>query len=66
MPVGSERFSTVTLPTTTLSSSIAPGGSRTVQIILTVDAGTKTFTVRRVAASPEPGKSYELDRKSVV
>ncbi|PZA10205.1 anti-sigma factor [Rhodopseudomonas palustris] len=28
--------------------------------ILTVDAGTKTFTVRRVAATPEPGKSYEL------
>lgn len=28
--------------------------------ILTVDAGSKTFTVRRVAATPEPGKSYEL------
>lgn len=28
--------------------------------ILTVDAGNKTFTVRRVAASQEPGKSYEL------
>jgi len=28
--------------------------------ILTVDAGKQTFTVRRVAAAPEPGKSYEL------
>jgi anti-sigma-K factor RskA len=28
--------------------------------ILTVDAGSKTFTVRRVAASQEPGKDYEL------
>jgi anti-sigma-K factor RskA len=28
--------------------------------ILTVDAGTKNFTVRRVGATPEPGKSYEL------
>ncbi|NVN88828.1 MAG: anti-sigma factor [Rhodopseudomonas sp.] len=28
--------------------------------ILTVDAGTKNFTVRRVAATPEPGRSYEL------
>ncbi|ABD08601.1 conserved hypothetical protein [Rhodopseudomonas palustris HaA2] len=28
--------------------------------ILTVDAGSKSFTVRRVAATPEPGKSYEL------
>jgi anti-sigma-K factor RskA len=28
--------------------------------ILTIDAGSKTFTVRRVSASPEPGKSYEL------
>ncbi|CCE11545.1 conserved hypothetical protein [Bradyrhizobium sp. STM 3843] len=28
--------------------------------ILTVDAGSKNFTVRRVGAEPEPGKSYEL------
>ncbi len=28
--------------------------------ILTVDATTKSFTVRRVGAAPEPGKSYEL------
>jgi anti-sigma-K factor RskA len=28
--------------------------------ILTVDGATKNFTVRRVAAPPEPGRSYEL------
>jgi anti-sigma-K factor RskA len=28
--------------------------------ILTVDGATRNFTVRRVAAVPEPGKSYEL------
>jgi len=28
--------------------------------ILTVDAASKSFTVRRVAAAPEQGKSYEL------
>ena len=28
--------------------------------ILTVDAGSKTYTVRRVGAAPEPGKSFEL------
>jgi anti-sigma-K factor RskA len=28
--------------------------------ILTVDAGTKNFTVRKVGASQQPGKSYEL------
>jgi anti-sigma-K factor RskA len=28
--------------------------------ILTVDGATKNFTVRRVAAQPEPGHSYEL------
>jgi len=28
--------------------------------ILTVDAATRSFTVRRVGAQPEPGKSYEL------
>jgi anti-sigma-K factor RskA len=28
--------------------------------ILTVDAGTKNFTVRKVGATAEPGKSYEL------
>jgi anti-sigma-K factor RskA len=28
--------------------------------ILTVDAATKNFTVRKVGAQPEPGKSYEL------
>lgn len=28
--------------------------------ILTVDAGSKNFTVRRVGATPEAGKSYEL------
>ena len=28
--------------------------------ILTVDGTTKNFTVRRVGATPEPGKSYEL------
>ena len=28
--------------------------------ILTVDAATKSFTVRKVAASAEPGKSFEL------
>ncbi|NPU69498.1 hypothetical protein HL667_31150 [Bradyrhizobium sp. 83012] len=28
--------------------------------ILTVDAGSKSYTVRRVGAAPEPGKSFEL------
>ncbi|NPU23637.1 anti-sigma factor [Bradyrhizobium denitrificans] len=28
--------------------------------ILSVDAGSKTYTVRRVGAAPEPGKSFEL------
>jgi anti-sigma-K factor RskA len=28
--------------------------------ILTVDAATKNFTVRKVGATPEPGKSFEL------
>jgi anti-sigma-K factor RskA len=28
--------------------------------ILTVDAGTKNFTIRKVGAQPEPGKSFEL------
>jgi anti-sigma-K factor RskA len=28
--------------------------------ILTVDSGTRNFTVRKVGATPEPGKSYEL------
>ena len=28
--------------------------------ILTVDTATKNFTVRKVGAAPEPGKSYEL------
>lgn len=28
--------------------------------ILTVDTATKNFTVRKVGATPEPGKSYEL------
>jgi anti-sigma-K factor RskA len=28
--------------------------------ILTVDGATRNFTVRRVSATPEPGKSYEL------
>jgi anti-sigma-K factor RskA len=28
--------------------------------ILTVDGATKSFTVRRVGATPEPGKSFEL------
>jgi anti-sigma-K factor RskA len=28
--------------------------------ILTVDGTTKNFTVRRVGATPEPGKSFEL------
>jgi len=28
--------------------------------ILTVDVGNRTLTVRRLAAEPEPGKSYEL------
>lgn len=28
--------------------------------ILTMDAATKSFTVRRVGAAPQPGKSYEL------
>ena len=28
--------------------------------ILTVDTSTKNFTVRKVGAAPEPGKSYEL------
>jgi len=28
--------------------------------ILTVDAATKNFTVRKVGAQPEPGKSFEL------
>jgi anti-sigma-K factor RskA len=28
--------------------------------ILTVDAGTKNFTIRKIGAQPEPGKSFEL------
>jgi anti-sigma-K factor RskA len=28
--------------------------------ILSVDAATKNFTVRKVGATPEPGKSFEL------
>jgi anti-sigma-K factor RskA len=28
--------------------------------VLTVDAATKNFTVRRIGAAPQPGKSYEL------
>jgi anti-sigma-K factor RskA len=28
--------------------------------ILTVDASTKNFTIRKVGATPEPGRSYEL------
>ena len=28
--------------------------------ILTVDGATKNFTVRKVGAAPEPGKSFEL------
>ncbi|WP_257167138.1 anti-sigma factor domain-containing protein [Bradyrhizobium sp. SRS-191] len=28
--------------------------------ILTVDSGSKSYTVRRVGAAPEPGKSFEL------
>ena len=36
----------------------AQGGSPA--FILTVDGATRNFTVRRVGAVPEPGKSYEL------
>ena len=36
----------------------AQGGSPA--FILTVDGATRNFTVRRVGAAPEPGKSYEL------
>jgi anti-sigma-K factor RskA len=35
-------------------------GGNSPAFILTVDAATKNFTVRRVGAQPEPGKSFEL------
>jgi len=35
-------------------------GGNSPAFILTVDAATKNFTVRRVDAQPEPGKSFEL------
>jgi anti-sigma-K factor RskA len=35
-------------------------GDNSPAFILTVDAATKNFTVRRVDAQPEPGKSFEL------
>lgn len=35
-----------------------PGGGPA--FILTIDGGTRNFTVRKVGATPEPGKSFEL------
>jgi anti-sigma-K factor RskA len=35
-------------------------GAAAPAFILTVDTATKNFTVRKVGAAPEPGKSYEL------
>lgn len=35
-------------------------GAAAPAFILTVDTATKNFTVRKVGATPEPGKSYEL------
>jgi len=49
-------------PTTPSAQYVAvlqkEGGSPA--FILTVDGATKNFTVRKVGAAPEPGKSYEL------
>lgn len=40
--------------------ALLQGDAASPAFILTVDAGSKNFTVRRVGATPEPGKSYEL------
>ncbi|MBV9978703.1 anti-sigma factor [Bradyrhizobium sp.] len=40
--------------------AILQGQAGAPAFILTVDATTKNFTVRKVGASPEPGKSFEL------
>ena len=53
---------TPAVPATPSSQYVAvlqkEGGSPA--FILTVDGATKNFTVRKVGAAPEPGKSYEL------
>lgn len=40
--------------------ALLQGDSRSPAFILTVDGTSKNFTVRRVGATPEPGKSFEL------
>jgi anti-sigma-K factor RskA len=40
--------------------AVLQGDGGSPAFILTVDAATKNFTVRRVGATPEPGKSFEL------
>ena len=40
--------------------AVLQSGGGTPAFILTVDAATKNFTVRKVGAQPEAGKSYEL------
>jgi len=40
--------------------ALLQGDARSPAFILTVDAATRNFTVRKVGAQPEAGKSYEL------
>src|SRR5262249_41751856 len=40
--------------------ALLQGGGGAPAFILTVDAATRNFTVRKVGATPEAGKSYEL------
>lgn len=40
--------------------ALLQSGAGAPAFILTVDAATRNFTVRKVGAQPEPGKSYEL------
>lgn len=61
------RIQTVELktPATPLSSpaqyvALLQGQSGGPAFILTIDGATKNFTVRKVGATPEPGKSFEL------
>ena len=48
------------MPTSAQYVAVLQKESGVPAFILTVDAATKNFTVRKVGASPEPGKSFEL------
>ncbi len=61
------RIQTVQVKTPTVPSSLPAqyvallqGQSGGPAFILTIDGATKNFTVRKVGATPEPGKSFEL------